>query len=62
LSGGVGLTEQQVRLEFQKEEEEDARKGIAGKHKVSPEAFMRECVDVEEEQYVPIIRWEENVG
>jgi hypothetical protein len=28
------------------------RKGIAGKHKVSPEAFMGECVDVEEEQYV----------
>ncbi|KAJ7923563.1 hypothetical protein B0H13DRAFT_1864713 [Mycena leptocephala] len=46
-----GLTEQQVRLEFQKEEEEDARKGIAGKHKVSPEAFMGECVDVEEEQH-----------
>ncbi|KAJ7435097.1 hypothetical protein B0H11DRAFT_1937910 [Mycena galericulata] len=39
----VGLTEHQVRLQFQKEEEEDAKKGRPTQHKA-------ECLEVEEEQ------------
>ncbi|KAJ7825975.1 hypothetical protein B0H14DRAFT_3088526 [Mycena olivaceomarginata] len=46
----VGLTEAQVRLQFQQEEEAAARKGIPAKHRVTPSEFMTECLDVEEEQ------------
>ncbi|KAJ7767601.1 hypothetical protein B0H14DRAFT_3096172 [Mycena olivaceomarginata] len=46
----VGLTEAQVRLQFQGEEEDAACKGIPAKHRVSPSEFMTECLDVEEEQ------------
>ncbi|KAJ7363849.1 hypothetical protein DFH08DRAFT_949484 [Mycena albidolilacea] len=46
----IGLTEAQVRLQFQREEEDAARKGIPAKHRVSPSEFMTECLDVEEEQ------------
>ncbi|KAK7019979.1 CxC2 domain-containing protein [Favolaschia claudopus] len=45
-----GLTESEVRLQFQKEEEEQARRGLPAKHKVTPSSFMAECLDVEEEQ------------
>ncbi|KAJ7852858.1 hypothetical protein B0H13DRAFT_1904401 [Mycena leptocephala] len=45
-----GLTEAQVRLQFQQEEEEEARRGVPAKHKVSASTFMVECLDVEEEQ------------
>lgn len=41
-----------MRLQFQQEEEEEARKGIPARHKVSPSTFIAECLDVEEEQYV----------
>ncbi|KAJ7604795.1 hypothetical protein DFH06DRAFT_1020618 [Mycena polygramma] len=46
----TGLTEQQVRLQFQQEEEAEAKAGIPPKHKVSPSTFMVECLEVEEEQ------------
>ncbi|KAJ7798845.1 hypothetical protein B0H14DRAFT_3492168 [Mycena olivaceomarginata] len=46
----VGLTEAQVRLQFQREEEDAARKGTPAKHRVSLSEFMTECLDVEEEQ------------
>jgi hypothetical protein len=42
----------QVRLQFQQEEEEAAKLGLPAKHKVTPSAFMMECLQVEEEQYV----------
>ncbi|KAJ7017384.1 hypothetical protein C8F04DRAFT_1200656 [Mycena alexandri] len=45
-----GLTEHEVRRQFQEEEEADARKGVAMKHKVSPGTFITECLEVEEEQ------------
>jgi hypothetical protein len=46
------LTEAQVRLQFQREEEDVACKGIPAKHRITPSEFMAECLDVEEEQYV----------
>ncbi|KAJ7707216.1 hypothetical protein B0H14DRAFT_2646857 [Mycena olivaceomarginata] len=46
----TGLTEIDVRLQFQKEEEEEARRGLPAKHKVSPGAFVVECLEIEEEQ------------
>jgi hypothetical protein len=46
------LTEIDVQLQFQKEEEEEARRGLPAKHKVSPGAFIVECLEIEEEQYV----------
>ncbi|KAJ7795526.1 hypothetical protein B0H14DRAFT_2391573 [Mycena olivaceomarginata] len=46
----VELTEAQVRLQFQREEEDAVHKGIPAKHRVSPSEFMTECLDVEEEQ------------
>ncbi|KAJ7352108.1 hypothetical protein DFH08DRAFT_956919 [Mycena albidolilacea] len=46
----VGLTEAQVRLQFQKDEEEAAKRGIPAKHKVSLSEFITECLNVEEEQ------------
>ncbi|KAJ7808144.1 hypothetical protein B0H14DRAFT_3482660 [Mycena olivaceomarginata] len=45
-----GLTEMQVRLQFQQEEEEAAKLGLPAKHKVTLSAFMMECLQVEEEQ------------
>ncbi|KAJ7720993.1 hypothetical protein B0H16DRAFT_1666372 [Mycena metata] len=45
-----GLTENEVRLQFQQEDEADARARIPAKHKVSAGTFMGECLDVEEEQ------------
>ncbi|KAJ7884187.1 hypothetical protein B0H14DRAFT_3082403 [Mycena olivaceomarginata] len=47
---GLGLTEKEVRLQFQKEEEAKAKRGLPAKHKVTPSAFMTECLAVEEEQ------------
>jgi hypothetical protein len=49
---GLGLTEKEVRLQFQKEEEAEAKRGLPAKHKVTPSAFMTECLAVEEEQCV----------
>ncbi|KAJ7354135.1 hypothetical protein DFH08DRAFT_912735 [Mycena albidolilacea] len=46
----VRLTKAQVRLQFQREEEDAVHKGIPAKHRVSPSEFMAECLDVEEEQ------------
>ncbi|KAJ7799812.1 hypothetical protein B0H14DRAFT_3491267 [Mycena olivaceomarginata] len=46
----TGLTEAQVRLQFQREEEEAAKKGLPEKHRVTPSEFMTECLGVEEEQ------------
>ncbi|KAJ7827600.1 hypothetical protein B0H14DRAFT_3088313 [Mycena olivaceomarginata] len=48
----LGLTEMDVRLQFQKEEEEAAKRGLPAKHKVSPGGFIVECLEVEEEQRV----------
>ncbi|KAJ7336156.1 hypothetical protein DFH08DRAFT_915978 [Mycena albidolilacea] len=48
----AGLTEMDVRLQFQKKEEEAAKRGLPAKHKVSPGGFIVECLEVEEEQYV----------
>ncbi|KAJ7713790.1 hypothetical protein B0H16DRAFT_1478367 [Mycena metata] len=45
-----GLTEHEVCRQFQEEEEAEARKGVAVKHKVSPGTFITECLEVEEEQ------------
>ncbi|KAJ7799241.1 hypothetical protein B0H14DRAFT_3092830 [Mycena olivaceomarginata] len=45
-----GLSEHQVRLQFQQEEQEEARNGVPAKHKVSPSTFVAECLDVEDEQ------------
>ncbi|KAJ7678301.1 hypothetical protein DFH06DRAFT_975338, partial [Mycena polygramma] len=50
LNEVTGLTEQQVRLQFQQEEEAEVKAGIAPKHKVSPSTFVVECLEVEEEQ------------
>ncbi|KAJ7818598.1 hypothetical protein B0H14DRAFT_2373046 [Mycena olivaceomarginata] len=52
----TGLTEIDVRLQFQKEEEEEARRGLPAKHKVSPGAFVVECLEIEEEQRVVCVQ------
>lgn len=52
--GDVGLTEADVCLQFQWEEEE-AKKGLLAKHKVMPSAFLSECLDVEEMQCVLVL-------
>ncbi|KAJ7842742.1 hypothetical protein B0H13DRAFT_1648725, partial [Mycena leptocephala] len=54
-----GLSEAQVRLQFQQEEQEEARQGVPAKHKVSPSTFMAECLDVEDEQCLCAGRAEE---
>ncbi|KAJ7864998.1 hypothetical protein B0H14DRAFT_3443208 [Mycena olivaceomarginata] len=46
----VGVTEMEVRLQFQWEEEEAAKKGLPAKHKITPSAFMTECLEIEDEQ------------
>lgn len=46
----VGLTEMEVRLQFQKEEAEAAKRGVPAKHRVSPSEFMAECTAIEEQQ------------
>ncbi|KAF7360081.1 hypothetical protein MVEN_00736200 [Mycena venus] len=46
----VGLTENQVRLQFQNDEEEQARQGVPVKHQVTPSTFVAECLEVEENQ------------
>ncbi|KAJ7889382.1 hypothetical protein B0H14DRAFT_2561881 [Mycena olivaceomarginata] len=38
----VGLTEKEIRLQFQQEEEAEAKRGLPAKHKVTPSAFMTE--------------------
>lgn len=48
----LGLTEMDVRLQFQKEDEDAAKRGLPAKHKVSPGGFIVECLEVEEEQCV----------
>jgi hypothetical protein len=42
----------EVRLQFQREEEEAAKKGLPAKHKITPSAFMTECLEIEDEQCV----------
>jgi hypothetical protein len=54
---GSGLTEMEVRLQFQQEEEEEAKRGLPAKHKVTPSAFMTECLALEEDQYVFLFYW-----
>ncbi|KAJ7856129.1 hypothetical protein B0H14DRAFT_3644088 [Mycena olivaceomarginata] len=46
----TGLTEMEVRLQFAKEEEEDARKGVLALHDVSPSGFVTAGLELEEEQ------------
>ncbi|KAJ7302475.1 hypothetical protein DFH08DRAFT_977891 [Mycena albidolilacea] len=46
----IGLTEMEVRLQFQKEEAEAAKRGVPAKHRVSPSEFMAECTAIEEQQ------------
>ncbi|KAF8163893.1 hypothetical protein K438DRAFT_1985004 [Mycena galopus ATCC 62051] len=46
----VGLTEAEVQLQFQKDEEVAAKKGLPSKHRVSPSEFMVESLEVEAEQ------------
>jgi hypothetical protein len=48
--------EAQVRLQFQREEEEAAKKGLPEKHRVTPSEFMTECLGVEEEQYIHFLQ------
>ncbi|KAJ7896246.1 hypothetical protein B0H14DRAFT_2558175 [Mycena olivaceomarginata] len=48
----LGLTEMDIRLQFQTEDEDTAKRGLPAKHKVSPGGFIVECLEVEEEQYV----------
>ncbi|KAJ6467408.1 hypothetical protein C8R45DRAFT_1171845 [Mycena sanguinolenta] len=45
-----GLTEAQVRLQFTKEEAEDAARGVPSVHDVSPSSFISAGLDLEEEQ------------
>ncbi|KAJ7887328.1 hypothetical protein B0H14DRAFT_3082097 [Mycena olivaceomarginata] len=40
----------EVRLQFQKEEAEAAKRGVPAKHRVSPSEFMAECTAIEEQQ------------
>ncbi|KAJ7801214.1 hypothetical protein B0H14DRAFT_3489904 [Mycena olivaceomarginata] len=46
----TGLTEMEVRLQFAKEEEEDARKGVPALHDVSPSGFVTAGLELEEQQ------------
>ncbi|KAJ7030837.1 hypothetical protein C8F04DRAFT_1186481 [Mycena alexandri] len=45
-----GLSEIEVRHQFQQEDEADARNKVPAKHKVTAKTFIVECLDVEEEQ------------
>ncbi|KAJ6503458.1 hypothetical protein C8R47DRAFT_1250447 [Mycena vitilis] len=45
-----GLTEAQVRLQFTKEEAEDAKRGLPSVHDVSPSSFIIAGLDLEEDQ------------
>ncbi|KAF7348390.1 CxC2 domain-containing protein [Mycena sanguinolenta] len=45
-----GLTEAEVRLQFTKEEAEEAARGVPPVHDVSPSAFITAGLDLEEEQ------------
>ncbi|KAJ7834834.1 hypothetical protein B0H13DRAFT_1653010 [Mycena leptocephala] len=45
-----GLTEMEVRLQFAKEEEEDALKGVPALHDVTPSGFINAGLGLEEEQ------------
>ncbi|KAJ6518038.1 hypothetical protein C8R47DRAFT_960048 [Mycena vitilis] len=45
-----GLTEMEVRLQFAKEEEEEAAKGVPALHEVTPSAFITAGLDLEEQQ------------
>ncbi|KAJ7659741.1 hypothetical protein DFH06DRAFT_1326762 [Mycena polygramma] len=45
-----GLTEAQVRLQFTKEEAEEAKRGLPSVHDVSPSSFIIAGLDVEEDQ------------
>ncbi|KAJ6508194.1 hypothetical protein C8R45DRAFT_1207936 [Mycena sanguinolenta] len=46
-----GLTEAEVRLQFTKEEAEEAARGIPAVHDVSPSSFISAGLDLEEEQF-----------
>ncbi|KAJ7839074.1 hypothetical protein B0H13DRAFT_1650401 [Mycena leptocephala] len=45
-----GLTEAQVRLQFSKEEAEEAARGVPSLHDISPSSFIAAGLDLEEEQ------------
>lgn len=45
----------EVRLQFAKEEEEDARKGVLALHDVSPSGFVTAGLELEEEQCVTLV-------
>ncbi|KAJ7895669.1 hypothetical protein B0H13DRAFT_1624341 [Mycena leptocephala] len=45
-----GLTEMEVRLQFAKEEEEDALKGVPALHDVTPSGFITAGLELEEQQ------------
>jgi hypothetical protein len=49
--------EKEVRLQFQREEEDEVKRGLPAKHKVTPSTFMTECLVVEEDQYVFLFYW-----
>lgn len=51
----TGLTEMEVRLQFAKEEEEDARKGVPALHDVSPSGFVTAGLELEEQQCVALV-------
>ncbi|KAJ6513582.1 hypothetical protein C8R47DRAFT_962737 [Mycena vitilis] len=46
-----GLTEMEVRLQYAKEEEEDALRGVPSLHEVTPSGFITAGLDLEEQQY-----------
>jgi hypothetical protein len=46
------LTEAQVRLQFSKEEAEEAARGVPSLHDLSPSSFIAAGLDLEEEQCV----------
>ncbi|KAJ7791850.1 hypothetical protein B0H14DRAFT_2395267 [Mycena olivaceomarginata] len=49
------LTEMEVRLQFAKEEEEEAKKGMPLLHKVTPSTFIAAGLELEEQQYVHLL-------
>ncbi|KAF8209815.1 hypothetical protein K438DRAFT_1960048 [Mycena galopus ATCC 62051] len=50
----MGLTEMDVRLQFAKEEEEEAQKGVPALHEVTPSGFVTAGLELEEQQCVEL--------
>ncbi|KAK7053876.1 CxC2 domain-containing protein [Favolaschia claudopus] len=46
----TGLTEMEVRLQFAKEEEEEAKRGLGALHEVSPSGFIAAGLELEDQQ------------